>query len=656
LDGRAEAATWSKQHQDPSSRSPRKITPANQKPGLLGTPALGSRFLRMAVLVAALFLCTLPGVAQVQVGENVKMNLSGDLDMGYQGTFGSVGSSTHGLGLGGDGFLSGSYFNPNFLSFSFQPYYHRAQDNSAYQSISDTSGFNASANIFGGSHFPGSISFGEAYNSTGQFGVPGTTGIVTHGDFQSFAIGWSALVPDWPTLSASYSVGAGSSSFFGTDSATSGTNRNFTLRSHYFLKGFRLDAGFIHASQDSSFPQFLTGGEVITSSGNSNAYQLSASHSMPMHGQFSSSFSRVDYQYDYMSGQAGGTSDSVSGNFTIQPTRKLSLGVSSNYSDSLSGSLVQEIIATGGAAQPLNNLLSTRSFGVNATAFYSILPNLSVQTQVGRQEQFLLGQTYGVTQFGASVNYSLRRPLFGALTFSLGVVDNATKDGNTGLRAIASVNFSRRIGHWETDANFIYSQNVQTLLLVYTTSSYNYAASISRKIGGNLRWTGAFSGGHSGFNTAAPGSGNISDRVSTSLYYRRYVVTGYWSTSSGQSLLTSHGLVPVPTGLPPSVLPPSELVLFNANAYGASLSATPTRRLVITGSYSRASGGTVTPLLASAADTKILNALLRYQFRKLYFTSGFTRFDQAIANGTPGSLPSVVNSYYFGISRWFKLF
>jgi len=49
-----------------------------------------------------------------------------------------------------------------------------------------------------------------------------------------------------------------------------------------------------------------------------------------------------------------------------------------------------------------------------------------------------------------------------------------------------------------------------------------------------------------------------------------------------------------------------------------------------------------------------MNALVRYPFRKLYFTAGFLRFNQAV--GTPGSLPSVVNSYYFGISRWFKLF
>jgi len=601
-----------------------------------------------------LVLFALPALAQVEVGDNILLNLGGDVNVGYEGSSSNVGGSSHGLNVGGDTTLSGSYFSPNFLTFSFSPYYNRSQANSSFQSISDSSGFSANASLFGGSHFPGSISFSKAYDSTGEFGIPATAGYVTHGDTRQIALNWNALVPDWPSLYASYILTSNSSSIYGTDSDTSSSTRNLSLRSQYVLKGFHLSGGFVYTDEDSSFPDLLTGSEqMISSNGSSNAYQLSASHSMPLQGSFSASYSRVDYQYNYMNGTGSGSSDTIGGTLSMRPLSKLTVSLNSSYSDSLAGSLAQTIIATGGAAEPVNNLLDIKSLLVNGTAFYVIRPNFTVQAQVSHTEQYLLGQDYGATSFGGSINYNFSRPLLGVLTFSLGVVDNATEQGNNGAGIVAGVYFSRRFGRWETDASFNYAQNVQTLLAVYTTSAETYSGTVARKINGHFRWSAGFSGGHSGF-TANAGTGNSSERVNTSISYRQYLLTGYWGTSSGTALLTGSGLVPVPTGLPPGVLPPSSELLFNARSYGMSASATAFRRMVLTGSYSRAYGNSVAPTITTANDTTIMNALVRYPFRKLYFTAGFLRFNQAV--GTPGSLPSVVNSYYFGISRWFKLF
>ena len=74
---------------------------------------------------------------------------------------------------------------PRFLNFTAYPYYNRSQENSGSQSITDSSGVNLNSSIFGGSHFPGSVSFGENLNSTGNYGLPGIQGFTTHGNSTS---------------------------------------------------------------------------------------------------------------------------------------------------------------------------------------------------------------------------------------------------------------------------------------------------------------------------------------------------------------------------------------------------------------------------------------------------------------------------------------
>src|SRR5215467_5534217 len=133
-----------------------------------------------AALIIAVMLSARPAVAQVAVGDDVKLSLAGDLSTGYNGTFGDNGAG-HGLGLGGNASIHGYYYNPQFLTFDLQPFYNRSQSNSSFQSITDSSGLVGSASFFNGSNFPGSISFNKTFDSTGQFGIPGVSGLETSG-------------------------------------------------------------------------------------------------------------------------------------------------------------------------------------------------------------------------------------------------------------------------------------------------------------------------------------------------------------------------------------------------------------------------------------------------------------------------------------------
>ncbi len=145
----------------------------------------------------------------MQVGDDLRMNLNGTLTAGYEGNYGDQIPSTHGLDFGGTADLSGSYYNPNFLNFTATPYYNQSRADSNFQSLTDSTGLIANVNLFTGSHFPAYASYNYTRNSTGSFGLVGSPNFTTIGSGQGFGIGWSALIPDWPTFSVNYSQGDG---------------------------------------------------------------------------------------------------------------------------------------------------------------------------------------------------------------------------------------------------------------------------------------------------------------------------------------------------------------------------------------------------------------------------------------------------------------
>ena len=137
--------------------------------------------------------------------------------MGIPGAYGDAVPSDHGLNFGGSGEVSGYYYNPNFISFSATPYYNQSRADSSYQSITGASGVTGTANLFSGTHFPGSVSYNYTENSTGTFGLTGRPNFTTYRRGNGFGINWSALVPDLPTLSVGYTQGSGSGTIYGTD-------------------------------------------------------------------------------------------------------------------------------------------------------------------------------------------------------------------------------------------------------------------------------------------------------------------------------------------------------------------------------------------------------------------------------------------------------
>jgi hypothetical protein len=605
-------------------------------------------------LLAGLTLLALPCAAQMQVGDNLHMNLSGDVGFSYAGTK-DQNLSGHSMGFSGTGTLTGNYYNPNFVNFNIDPFYNRAQGNSVFGNLTNTTGITSNANLFNGSHFPGTVSYNRLYNGTSQFGVPGSEiGLAQHTNTQGYGIGWSALVPDWPTLTANYSVNSNDTSILGLEGNNDETDHTLNVLSAYRLDGFRMTGQFIHRNVDANFSEFLNGAPPVRTNSSSNSYGATVQHSLPLAGTLGVTWNHLTYDYDYKdaySAKSSGSSTTLNGNASFHPTSKLGVAFNANYNDSLLGS-VPEPILNNGTVINMSSLGSFRSELVGTDVYYQLLKNLGIHADVSHVHQSFLGQSYSATQFFGSANFNFDRTILKGLSFSLSVVDTAQQTSNTGLGFVGTLNYARKFSVWEVTANFSYAQNVQTVMLVYTTSSYTYLGSVRRRLGDRTYFMAGYSGAHSGI-TANSGTTSSAQRIWTTLMHRGYSLNAYYNKSEGMAILTANGLVPVPGNLPPPVLGP-QFTSYDSKGWGFNAGATPIRQLTLSAGYSKSNGHTIDPLLTTATNNELINAVMQYRLRKIFLNAGYTRLRQSV--GTPGAQPIMLTSYFIGFSRWFNFF
>ena len=603
-------------------------------------------------VVGLLLLVAMPlASAQLKVGDDLQMKAGGLFTAGYSGDYGDQIQSSHGLNFGMNGNVSGSFYNPNFLSFSLTPYFNQSQANSSFQSLTGASGISATANLFTGSHFPGSVSYRDDYNSTGTFGLVGQPNFTTHGHGDGFSIGWSALLPDLPTLSASYSQGSGSGTVYGTNQETGSDTKLFNVRSTYVIDSFHLNGYYDHNNLHSIYPAFLSGEQESVSNTSGHDFGFGANRNLPINGSFYANFNRSQASTDFLGQQddtSSYTTSTENSGASFHPTQKLSLFTNESYTDNLSGFLSQNLINSGTVQTPFNFGTGSKSLTLGGGASYQFTNYLSGQAQATYYDQRYFDQSYTGTYISGTVNFNRR--LWDMFTFSVGVVDASNGQGSNSVGFIGNVNYFHRFQAWETSGSFSYAQNVQSILITYTTSYYNYTARVRRRLGYGLSWLAIYNGNRTGLTQEA-GNGSHSDSYSSSFSSRRFSLTGNYSKSTGQSILTSAGLVVLP---PTPGVPASNLILYNADSYGGGLSATPVKRLTVSATFSRALSRTLSDVTNSRNNTEIFNTQVQYHLRRIGVLGGFTRFTQGVsASGTP---PATANSFFIGVSRWFDFF
>ncbi len=591
---------------------------------------------------------------QVALGD-FHAGANGRLQSLYTGEWGNLpGSDNHSLGFSGTGTINGYYYNPAFLSFSVLPYYNRGQDNSDSQSITDASGYTGTVNLFQGSHFPGFVGGQQTWNQSGTYGVPGTAGLTTLNNNHSFDVGWSELLPGLPSLAVAFADGGGNSSLLGSAETTSSSNRSFTLSSAYHLGNYSMNGGFLHLNNDADV-NGLEDGETDKTSISSNQYRFSVQGPVPYRSSsMSAGFTRTsDSTNDFDGGTgyttaANGATDSAIGIVNLTFPRA-PVNVTAIYTDNLLASVEQQLVSNGGVPLVALNSPESHSLSVQASTFVNVLPRLIVGGFVERTQEFFAGQSFGVTELGVTANYSFYKMLKG-LSVNAGVTDAATQEGNTRIGLIGNVSYNRVLGKWRMEGYFRYDQNTATLLEQYTTSNLNYGGSVKREIKPGLTWQSVGNFTRTGFEQVSGNNGH-SESFTTMLIGSKAAISGIYSNSSGVAILTTTGLATAP--LPTQVLGPAAL-LYTGKSYGANANFYPIRHLLVSGSWSKSFATNNSPTLLSNSGNTNYYGQLGYEFRKLMFTAGATKFNQSISNSSTPT--AMLTSFYFGVQRFFKGF
>jgi hypothetical protein len=585
--------------------------------------------------------------AQVGVGDDVKMTLNGFLGMGYSGNFGETGTSGHGLFGSGSGQLSGYYYNPNFLSFNVRPFYNRNQDNASFGSVLSETGIDGNVNLFSGSRFPGSVSYSKAFSQGSQYGIPGSAGLSSDSATQTFSATWSELLPGLPSLTATYGLNSSSSTLQGEPGTTDTSSRNFSLMSHYKVDGFGITGFLNHQNFQVKLPLFLSPTNSESDS-SGTSYGISVTHALPLSGSFGAGYNRTDYSSETGSYHNNGTTDTADSTVSFRPTQRFTISGQVRYTGNLIGAL-QQSVAPGAPPLPTNEQTS-HGFSLSTYGAYNLGRGFTLIGYANRQTETFQGLNFTTNRAGGTLTYSYSRPLFGMLYFSFGMVNNATNNGAGSLGFVGNVSFKRRFGGWQVDSDFSYAENVQTIIAYYTTSNYSYGAMVRRRFGANSTWTTSYRSAHSGL-TQIPGYSNRSDTFMTTLVRGRFGLSGNYAQSHGTALLSGAGVL-TPTQLAPLIS--SDQAIYDGMVYGAGLSVAPMKKMIVNVNWFRTRSDTQTVQAFSANNSERFYGQMQYNLRKLSFRAGYWRVDQGI--GATGRPPTVANTYFFNISRWFDIF
>jgi hypothetical protein len=607
-------------------------------------------------ILAVLILALAPHAsAQVKSGE-ASMNLNANVSVGYGDDYSNVAGSDHSIAGAGAADLSGFYYNPNFLSFDVQPFYNQSRLNSTFQSMTAASGVSASARFFSGSAFPGSISYSDNYNSSGNLSIPGLPNFTTHGNSDSLAINWGVHLHDLPSLHFSFSNSDSDYSVYGADTQGRVHSDTFSVTSAYRIAGFSLNGGYQYTANQALTPEFLAGEPSQQTNSGSNSFFFGVGHNLPWNGSISASATRYDISTDLgdttSSDKYDTTIDTLNGGLTFGPLPHLTVGGNTYYTDNLEGTLFNELL-TAGVIVPQNEAAqSSHSLSLTGYANYDMpAQHLHFNTFAERQQQTFLVTSFADDSYNGTAFYS-NGLLGGAFNGVLGLTWTSVDTTHQSLLGVnSSINYTHPIQRWNVAGSVGYSQDTQTVLIAYTTSGYNYNGSVGRRIGRRSYW-GAYASGSRSLLTGQPGSANTSQNYSTTLSLPRFSINGSYSVSSGNALLTPTGLVPTPVPLP--VINPAGVVLYNGSAYSFGLGSNPVHGLELTATYAKALSGTNSNSTLSNNNNENMYFLLMYHLRKLNFQAGYSRLVQGFS--IAGAPPTMVGSFYVGVSRWFNFF
>ena len=173
-----------------------------------------------------------------------------------------------------------------------------------------------------------------------------------------------------------------------------------------------------------------------------------------------------------------------------------------------------------------------------------------------------------MNSYGGSASYS--HALFdGNFNAAMNITANsANQNGEDTIGFATNEHYTSQVMGWHVSGSFSYAQNVQTLLVTYMNSSFNYSGNASRRWGKFNMSAGAGAGRTA--LTQQAGTANNSQSYNVSVGYGALITaTGTYSKSNGQALATGEGLVPVP--VPSPILPSDQVSLYGGDGYSIGI-------------------------------------------------------------------------------------
>ena len=606
-----------------------------------------------------------PAIAQLQVGENTSLNLSGIAGFGYSGVF--DGTNLNSLTYGFNANLTGDYYDPRFLNFAVNPYLNQSNLNSDFRSSTFASGVSAMANFLNSSNTPVQAFYERNHDSQGTFNVPGSTGSYqTVGNGQTFGINASYLPEDWPSITGTYSHSGTDYRVLGTPGTGVSHSNAFGVSSGYQLWNTSLSASYnkIYVNNDS--PSFIDPNVHVTQDTDQDTLQFSGSRRVFDIGTLSASYARSHVGGSYEGYHPDATFDTVGAVLGLAPVSKLTTTFNVNYSSNLSAQYFSGVIngAAGPNAAPaqpqaISYTSSYLNYGLDAS--YGLAKDLTVQGNINRREQGQPGLpdfTSNIMGAGVTWSHSLFGGGFGAhygITYYFSPVytlanDQTSIQDSTFTGHNTSVSYSRRFFNWTGSGSFSYARSLTTILVGYTQSNYAGNASISRTIG---KWSFALSGSYSSAHIdGLTISDSSSANSSVSLSHRNFGFSGSYARSNGSALQVGNNIIPVPPSGNGSI--PDLLVLFRGESWGVGGSYRPRKRWNIVGSYSHVRYNTEN---LSANSINISNQFYlrsEYSFRQLNIIAGINHLNQGF--NLSSAVPVRTDTVYVGISRRFDFF
>jgi hypothetical protein len=613
------------------------------------------------VLPEILLMFATCAFAQVQVGDNTTLKLTGSAGLGWTGTW--DGNDMNSLTYGFNGNLTGDYYDPRFLNWTINPYLNQSRLNSNFHSTTSASGVNAMANFLSSSRTPMQFTYERDHNSEGTFNVPGSTGSYkTVGNGQAIGFNAAYLPEDLPSIQGSFSHSSSAYEIIGTPGAGTAHATSFGLSSGYDLWDTRLSGSYTKSFSKNESPALDQPNDLLSTNSKQDSLQFGASRRLTSWSNGSFNFGRSHLNAEYTGARTEATFDTITGLVSAQATKKLSFNFHANYSSNLSAQFLSDILAAGSSATPSGVEAKGPSFTSNylnygVTSGYSITRELTATGGINRQVQGRPGfpdTTSTIMNAGLTWSHQVLGGTFGAhygiayyfSPMSVRANNQTTVRESTFTGHNAAISYGRNILGFATNGSFSYGRSMTYLLVGYVQTNYSVNGGLSREI---AKWN---FGVNSSYSKAHIDNITISDSstasYSATMAHKSLGLSANYSRSNGSGLQVGNNIIP-------SQLPgPYPLILFRGESYGGGISYRPIRRWTISGNFSKLRYNTTNLEQNSNNTSEQIFLRSDYHFRQLDFNSGYSHLTQGLGVGL--IRPATIDTVFLGVSRRFDAF